>query len=73
MSDKDYVIIDIRADPPEFLNSENEFVQGIIHAKFLTFEEGNKIMDGFTSIGNYVGNHRNSFMPGLAHKKEFGL
>lgn len=70
---KNYIILDIRSKPPEFLNAENKFVQGILNARFLSFEEGNKIMDEFTSIGNYLGNHRTSFLPGMAPKKEFGL
>ena len=66
-----YVIIDIRSDPPEFLNENNVFIKGFSNAKRLTIEEGGTIIDGFNGIGDTIGSNSKVFMPGLMHIKNF--
>lgn len=68
---KNYVIIDVRSEPLEFLDNNNTFVADFSAAKRMEIEEGTTIIDGFNKIGEAFNSNGKIFMPALIHIKNF--
>jgi hypothetical protein len=68
---KEYVIIDIRSDPPEFLDDNNTFTPGFSSARRMTIEQGVEIIDGFNKMGETYDGNMKTFMPALIHIQNF--
>ncbi len=69
--EKIYVIVDVRAEPIEFLNGDNIFVKDVSSAKYFDLNEGSEIIDAFNHIDEMAGNRSKDFLPGLMHIKNF--
>jgi hypothetical protein len=64
---QEYVITDIRSDPPEFLDDNNRFVPDFSSARRMTIEQGVEIIDGFNKMGETYDSNMKAFMPALIH------
>ncbi len=70
-NEKLYIIVDVRAEPIEFLNKDNIFVKDVAEAKLFDLNEGNEIIDAFNQIDQMTNSYAKDFLPGLMHIKNF--